>query len=129
MPRARACHSEGQCDWMPCNSCRLLPANKSAAKTKGVNKRKRALREHLSRDDSTVSLDRHFSTDTDDGGHFEAWFSDALRPGERDECGICYESHASYRRVHPCQHYFGTACILTWLEHHKTCPFCRAEIR
>ena len=128
MPQARACHPESRCDLVDCKSCRLQPANKAAAKTKGVNKRRRALREALN-GDSCTSLDRYFSTDTDDGGRFEAWFSDALRPGERDECGICYESHASYRRVHPCQHYFGTTCILTWMEHHKTCPFCRADIR
>ncbi|XP_031766420.1 E3 ubiquitin-protein ligase Praja-2-like [Galleria mellonella] len=44
-----------------------------------------------------------------------------------EECSICYEVMLLDQQVMrlPCAHNFHTACIATWLQEQRTCPYCR----
>ncbi|KAK3154240.1 hypothetical protein QOZ80_2BG0188050 [Eleusine coracana subsp. coracana] len=54
-------------------------------------------------------------------------------PGqEESQCTVCLEEYAAkdvVRVLPACGHAFHAACIDAWLQHHPTCPVCRASLR
>ncbi len=48
----------------------------------------------------------------------------------RRECSICLEEfkNGDKRKTLPCSHGFHEACIDTWLEGSRTCPFCKSNV-
>lgn len=63
-----------------------------------------------------------------DGGECEL----CLRVHAMDACcAICQDEYALNESIIrlPCRHIFHEACVLKWLEKHRTCPMCRYEFR
>ncbi|XP_076948338.1 E3 ubiquitin-protein ligase ATL6-like [Bidens hawaiensis] len=47
------------------------------------------------------------------------------------ECAVClneFEDEETLRLIPKCDHVFHAECIDAWLEHHVTCPVCRADL-
>eukprot|EP00760_Papus_ankaliazontas_P039313 PhM_4_TR9531/c0_g1_i1/m.83421 len=55
---------------------------------------------------------------------------DLIRTSGQERCVICLDEFivGSDILFLPCRHIFCPSCVKTWLEAHRTCPVCRAEI-
>ncbi len=51
-------------------------------------------------------------------------FKDVLK----DPCGICTDDLTKPVLMPCCQHIFCGGCVLGWLQSHKNCPMCRADV-
>jgi hypothetical protein len=54
-------------------------------------------------------------------------FDPTIAPKSVGECDICGASDDELTEL-PCKHRFGTTCLAVWLDQHRTCPMCRAEV-
>ena len=54
-------------------------------------------------------------------------FDPTNAPKSVGECDICGTSDDELTEL-PCKHRFGTTCLIRWLDLHRTCPMCRAEV-
>eukprot|EP00658_Telonema_sp_P-2_P053455 TRINITY_DN419_c0_g1_i4.p1 TRINITY_DN419_c0_g1~~TRINITY_DN419_c0_g1_i4.p1 ORF type:complete len:158 (+),score=39.70 TRINITY_DN419_c0_g1_i4:98-571(+) len=46
------------------------------------------------------------------------------------KCSVCLDdfNNSSVLTTMPCGHSFHSQCVKQWLEHHRTCPNCRADV-
>ncbi|UXI18473.1 Multiple PDZ domain protein [Sarcoptes scabiei] len=47
---------------------------------------------------------------------------------ENNDCAICWDRMEQARKL-PCNHYFHTTCLRSWLEQDTSCPTCRHSLR
>lgn len=46
----------------------------------------------------------------------------------KDTCAVCLDTMYISRYTTECLHGFHPICLMTWLQHHNTCPTCRTKI-
>lgn len=47
---------------------------------------------------------------------------------ENNDCAICWDKMETARKL-PCNHFFHTTCLRSWLEQDPSCPTCRYSLR
>ena len=62
-------------------------------------------------------------------GEYIGGLKDRIREAETNPCPICMDTIEEGKlAVTPCTHVFCVTCILPWVQAHRKCPMCRAQI-